>query len=60
MKKITLTKKHCTRCDGEFWGKVDNETDKEILPRNCPHCNSTYWNKEITRPKMSQRMRKKK
>lgn len=38
-KQVTITMLHCLRC-GKTW-----IPRKETLPKNCPECNSPYWNK---------------
>ncbi len=50
MKKI-VEKLKCTRCGKEFWPKIDDETNKLILPKSCRNqsCRSPYWMKEKTR-----------
>lgn len=51
IKKITVEKRKCTRCDYEFWPKIDDKTDELILPKTCRNqeCNSPYWDVEKTR-----------
>lgn len=50
MKKIILKIK-CTRCQYEFWPKIDDKTDEIVMPKACRNqtCRSPYYLKKKTR-----------
>jgi predicted Zn-ribbon and HTH transcriptional regulator len=54
MASRTITQCQCLRCGHRWWPRQAAKT------RKCPSCNSPYWDRPITRPGASSRLRKQK
>ncbi len=42
---ITITEATCGRCGHQWELKRTDADGKLLIPKNCPHCHSPYWNK---------------
>lgn len=45
--QVIVSKHRCSKCNRNFYPKIDNDTGKVIIPKYCPYkdCHSINWNR---------------